>query len=183
MKLIPPVFTQDALLLQLVEQGCKKSFNTLYEKYWEQAYYIACKHLRDHDAAKDVVQDIFTHIWLKRETLHVENLPAYLHVSVRNKMSKLVQKQKSIYPMFDNLETMPAKSQRADSNLIFRELFSTYEVFLNTLSPKKQIIFRLRYEEDLSTKDIAVQLCVSRKTIQNQLGKVVDQLRTVLLTA
>lgn len=183
MKLTPPVFTQDALLLQLVKQGCKHSFNTLYEKYWESAYDVACKHFKDRDAVKDVLQDIFTHIWLRRETLQVENLPAYLHVSVRNKMSKLAQKQKSIHPLFDNLKTMPAKSQWADSNLIFRELFSTYIIFLNTLSPKKQIIFRLRYVEDLSTKDIAMQLCISRKTIQNQLGKIDDQLRTVLLTA
>ncbi|MGI8893406.1 MAG: RNA polymerase sigma factor [Bacteroidia bacterium] len=179
---IPSVYNQDAQLVQLVQKSCKQSFNKLYENYWEATYVAACKRCRDHDEAKDVVQDIFTHIWLKRETLIIENLPAYLHVAVRNKISKLEQKQKLKLPLFNILEAMPAKNQRADCSLIYRELNQSYEVFLNTLSCKKQIIFRLRFQEDLSTKDIAVQLGVSRKTIQNQLGKVVDQIRTVFTT-
>ena len=46
-----------------------------------------------------------------------------------------------------------------------------------TFPAKRQLIFRLRFENDLSTKDIAHQLGLSRKTVQNQLGKAIEQLR------
>jgi len=39
----------------------------------------------------------------------------------------------------------------------------------------------MRYQDGLSTKDIAAQLGIKRKTIQNQLSKAVDTLKVSLL--
>ena len=181
MNLINSNHSNDAELLQQVEQGSKHAFNVLYEKHWSQTYSNAYKRLRDDDQAKDVVQEIFTHIWLKKETLHIDNLPAYLNIAVRNRVFKLIEKQKLIHPFFDILETMPATYLQADENLLWKEFFRSYEALLTTLPPKRQLIFRLRFQEDLPTKDIAVQLGLSRKTVQNQLGKAVEQLRISLL--
>lgn len=181
MNLINSNLSNDAELLQQVKQGSKHAFNVLYEKYWSQTYSNAYKRLKDDDQAKDVVQEIFTHIWLKKETLHIDNLPAYLNIAVRNRVFKLIEKQKLIHPFFDILETMPATYLQADANLLWKEFFRSYEALLTTLPPKRQLIFRLRFQEDLPTKDIAMQLGLSRKTVQNQLGKAVEQLRISLL--
>lgn len=181
MNIIKPNLTNDAELLQQVEQGSKHAFNVLYEKYWSQTYSNAYKRLKDDDQAKDVVQEIFTHIWLKKETLHIDNLPAYLNIAVRNRVFKLIEKQKLIHPFFDILETMPATYLQADANLLWKEFFRSYEALLMALPPKRQLIFRLRFQEDLPTKDIATQLGLCRKTVQNQLGKAIEQLRISLL--
>ncbi len=173
--------TDDVLLMQQIEQGSKHAFNLLYEKYWEQAYSEAYKRLKDADQAKDIVQEIFTHIWLKKESLHIINLPAYLNVAIRNKVFKLVDKQKPIHPFLDALEDLPATHQQADSNLLWKEFLMSYEMLLNTLPPKRQIIFRLHFQDDLPTKDIAKQLGVTRKTVQNQLGKAIEKLKVSLL--
>lgn len=178
---IKPNFSNDAELLQQVEQGSKHAFNILYEKYWERAYVNAYKRLKDEDQAKDVVQEIFTHIWLKKETLHIDNLSAYLNIAVRNRVFKLIEKQKLIHPFFDILETMPATYLQADSNILWKEFFRSYELLLTTLPPKRQLIFRLRFQEDLPTKDIAMRLGLSRKTVQNQLSKAIEHLRISLL--
>jgi RNA polymerase sigma factor (sigma-70 family) len=45
------------------------------------------------------------------------------------------------------------------------------------LPPKRQQIFRLRFHDDIPTKTIASQMRISRKTVQNQLGKAIEQLR------
>jgi RNA polymerase sigma-70 factor (ECF subfamily) len=173
--------SNDSLLLQQVEQGNSHAFNVLYEKYWELAFTNAYKRLKDYDQAQDIVQEIFTHIWLKRETLHIDNLPAYLNISVRNQVFKLVEKQKLIHPFFSVLETMSATSFQADADLLWREFFKSYEALLATLPAKRQLIFRLRFQEDVPTKDIAVQLGLSRKTVQNQLSKAIEQLQISLL--
>ena len=73
---------EDALLFREIEKGNRNSFNLLYEKYWERAYNEAYKRLKDHDQSKDIVQEIFTHIWCKRETLQIESLAAYLNVAI-----------------------------------------------------------------------------------------------------
>lgn len=172
--------SEDALLLRQIEQGCKPSFNTLYGKYWECTYINAYKRLKDTDQAKDIVQEIFTHIWLKRETLHIDNLPAYLNTSVRNKIFKLAAKQKLSHPFFDVLETMNGMYLQPDANLLTKEFFISYEALVNALPSKKQIIFRLRFHEDIPTKDIAHQLGLSRKTVQNQLTRAIEHLKVSL---
>ena len=173
--------SSDSLLLQQVHQGSTHAFNALYEKYWELAYANAYRRLKDYEQAKDIVQEIFTHIWLKRETLHIDILPAYLNIAVRNQVFKLVEKQKLTYPFFSILETMPANYAEADANMLWKEFFKSYDALLTTLPPKRQLIFRLRFQEDLPTKDIATQMGLSRKTVQNQLRKAIEQLRISLL--
>lgn len=173
--------TDDAALLQKIEQGCERSFNILFKKYWEKAYSDAYRRCKDADQAKDIVQEVFTHIWIKRGTLHIGNLPAYLNIAVRNKVFKLVEKQKHIHPFFDILENMPATYLQADDNLLWKEFLISYEALLNTLPSKRQTIFRLHFQEDLPTKDIATELGISRKTVQNQLGKAMEKLKVSLL--
>ena len=171
---------QDSQLLQKIAAGCRHSFNILYEKYWGSTYSSAYRGLKDTDMAKDIVQEIFAHIWFKRETLQIINFPAYLHVAVRNRVFKQVAKEKLTHPFFTILETLPSLNQQTDSNLLAREFFKAYESLVSTMPAKKQRIFRLRIEEDLSTKDIAQKLGVSRKTVQNQLARSVEYLRAAL---
>jgi RNA polymerase sigma-70 factor (family 1) len=181
MSQIEPNQSSDTLLLQQVEQGNTRAFDVLFEKYWQQAYSDAYKRLKNHDNAKDIVQEIFTYIWINREAIHIENLPAYLNVAIRNKVIKLIAKQKITHPFFDFLENISKESSRADSDLLWKEFSKSYESLLQTLPPKRQKIFRLRYHEDLRTKDIAEQLGITRKTVQNQLGKAVETLKISLL--
>lgn len=176
-----PHKTNDRILLQQLEEGSTRAFDQLFEKYWQQAYSSAYKRLKDHEDSKDIVQEIFTHIWINRKTTHIENLPAYLHVAVRNKVIKLINKQKPVSPFFELLDTASEKNLYADSPLLWKEFMKAYEALLKTLPPKRQAIFRLRYEENLSTKTISRQMGINTKTVQNQLGKAVETLKVSLL--
>jgi len=180
MRQIESTITDDILLLQEVEEGSEQAFNILFEKYWVKAYSDAYKRLKNRDDAKDIVQEIFTHIWINRQTQKIQNLPAYLHVAIRNRVFKFIAKQKPIHPFFNILDNIPEKNSQADAQLLWKEFFNSYEALLVSLPPKRQIIFRLRYQEDLSTKDISMQLGITRKTVQNQLGKAIESLRVAL---
>ncbi len=171
----------DASLLYRVEQGDKEAFNIIYEKYWTLTYSNAFKRLKNEDEAKDVVQEIFTNLWLRKGKV-IDNLPGYLNIAVRNQVFKLIEKQKCISPFLDTLENISSENQNADGNVLWQEFYSTYECLLTTLPPKRQQIFRLRFHDDLSTKAIAEQVGISRKTVQNQLGKAIEQLRMLLFS-
>ena len=172
--------TEEKFLLFQLQQGNKHSFNTIYEKYWEQAYFNAYKLLKNHDCAKDIVQDVFVNIWVKREN-PIDNFPAYLYVAVRNRAFKEMAKQKKEIPYLDFLGKEDLKMEQSEENLLWKDLFKAYEAIIPTLPPKRQKIFRLRYEKDLPTKEIAIELDISRKTVQNQLRKAVKQLRFGIL--
>ena len=177
---IESIIYEDFLLLQEIKEGRKNAFNILFEKYWEKAYSDAYKRLKNQEDAKDVVQEIFTKIWLNRQTQTIENFPAYLHVAIRNNVIKLLAKQKHLHPFFDILENIPQKNSEADSNLLWNEFLKSYEALLKKMPPKRQEIFRLRYHENQTTSDISLQLGITRKTVQNQLGKAIQSLKVAL---
>ncbi|MGH2646186.1 MAG: RNA polymerase sigma factor [Ginsengibacter sp.] len=175
-----PKLIDDNLLLEQVRSGDKKSFDMLFEKYWETSLNNACKRTRDLDVAKDIVQEIFTQIWINRET-PIENLPAYLNISIRNRVIKFLTRQKPIHPFFDALENISENNLHADAQLIWKEFFKSYEDLLESLPPKRRDIFRKRMQDGLPTKVIALQMGIARKTVQNQLGKAIETLKVSLI--
>ncbi len=176
MEVINPEVQDDRILLLQLQEGKRTAFNILYNKYWEQTYSNAYKRLRDEDQAKDIVQEIFVSIWVNRHS-PINNLPAYLSISVRNQVFKLAAKSKNLTPFLDILDNIPAQNEKADSNILWQEFYRSYEAILLKLPPKRQQIFRLRFHDDIPTKTIASQMRISRKTVQNQLGKAIEQLR------
>jgi len=181
MELIDPNINDDALLLNEIAHGNKQAFNMLFHKHWPNTYSDAYKRLKNKDDAKDVVQEIFTHIWINRKSLHIENLRAYFYVAIRNKVIKLLAQQKPTHAFFDILENISERSAEADRNLLWKEFLNSYEALLKTLPPKRQEIFRLRYQENLSTKTISSQMGITRKTVQNQLAKALASIKVTLL--
>ncbi len=172
--------SSDEVLLRQVALGDRIAYGELYEKYWHVAYSHAYKRLKDEELAKDIVQDIFVNIWLRKEK-PIENFPAYLHIAVRNQVLKMVAKEKGRGAFLDFLPDLPSLHSQTDADIKWREFYQSYREIVNALPPKRHQIFSLRYDEDLTTKVIASRLGLSIKTVQNQLGKAVEQMRTSLL--
>ncbi|WP_036691884.1 RNA polymerase sigma factor [Pedobacter glucosidilyticus] len=168
------------LLLQMQENDDNLAFDTLYDKYWEQMYNAAYKRLKDADYAKDITQDIFLQLWLRRKELSIDNLVSYLHTSVRNNVFKWMEKEQRYTPIPEVLIQLGIAKDQTDAEILRKEFLIKYERLINSLTPSQQEIFRMKYQEDLTTQQIADKLQISRKTVQNQLGKSMAQLRESL---
>ncbi|WP_304064268.1 RNA polymerase sigma factor [Pedobacter glucosidilyticus] len=168
------------LLLQMQENDDNLAFDTLYDKYWEQMYNAAYKRLKDADYAKDITQDIFLQLWLRRKELSIDNLVSYLHTSVRNNVFKWMEKEQRYTPIPEVLIQLGIAKDQTDAEILRKEFLLKYERLINSLTPSQQEIFRMKYQEDLTTQQIADKLQISRKTVQNQLGKSMAQLRESL---
>lgn len=165
-------------LLAQIRQGCRKSFDLLYNKYWDRAYSDAFRALKDEDQAKDLVQEIFIKIWHSNSIIN--DIESYLKVAVRNQVFRLIAEEKRKSPFLDLLYDLPG-SPEADVTVKRKEFYKKYEHFISSLPPKRQRIFRLRFTEDQSTKVIAQRMGITRKTVQNQLGKAIEHLKVMLL--
>jgi len=171
--------SRDEHLLKQITLGNKAAFGELYTKYWDKAYFQAFKGLADEDKAKDIVQEIFLNIWLRKEFL-ITNFPAYLRASIRNQVLKQVARERHIDYTAIALPDIPSPYIQADAQIRRTEFYASYNQIVATLPPKRQTIFKLRHHDDLTTKTIAAELGLSVKTVQNQLGKAVEQLSASL---
>ncbi|MDQ8005888.1 MAG: sigma-70 family RNA polymerase sigma factor [Pedobacter sp.] len=170
----------DQYLLEQMKNDDESAFHLLYDKYWEQAYNAAYKRLKDADYAKDITQDIFLQLWSRRYDLQVASVPAYLYTAIRNNVFKWMEKEQRFTTIPDLLDILVQERDQADVELLRKEFMQKYEALVDSLPSAQRTIFKLRFNEDLSTKEIAEKLDITRKTVQNQLGKSVNQLRDSL---
>lgn len=170
----------DQELVALLKQGDLHAFDEIYKRYWKKAFNEAYKRLRNAEICEELIQDIFAGIWLKRELADIENLWAYVYTATRNQVF-VEYKKGSRLPVFEEpLEHMAASYLQADSGFELQELKASINAWLAMQPEKRREIFKLRYMDELSTKEISELLGISQKTVQNQLITATAQLKAKL---
>ena len=173
----------DQKLLELLAQGNRQAFDALYSRYWKQVLNQANKRLANTDAAQDVAQEVFFKLWKRGLGDVIDNLPAYLFVSVRNAVFKHFEKENKYESLSDVVFEMETLNAGADGNLLYNEFLRSFAQLIDSLPPQQRTIFRLRYEDGLDTQQIADQLQLSVKTVRNHLGRALATCRESLLFA
>lgn len=167
----------DDELATLLTDGSEAAFDSIYERYWRKLYNEAFKRINDSSDSEEIVQDIFVDLWHKRASRRIENLRGYLLGAVRYQVFAVYHKRKNLPAFEEPLDYMAFSADNADSNFLRDELLTSIHQWLETQPEKRREIFRLRFLEGLSTIEIAEQLDISRKTVQNQLNTSQQSLR------
>jgi len=175
--------TDYELLEQLATESSRTAFDVLYSRYWKSVLNQAYKRLGDAAAAQDIAQEVFFQLWKKgtTEKIHIENLGAYLFVSVRNGVFRHFEKVSRYESLSDVVSEMEQLHAGADGNLLYQEFLQSFAALINNLPQQQRVIFRLRFEDGLSTQEIAEQLDLSVKTVRNHLGRALATCREALL--
>lgn len=167
----------DRELLERMAEKDQKAFAVIYDRYWEELYQKAYRRLRDEAGAKDAVQNVFVSLWRRKSEVRIENLRAYLHGAVRFQVFRRVEKSTEFVAFSEPLEAMMISPFRADRNIIRDDLSRLLIAWIDTLPPKRRQVFIMHYQEQLSVKEIAARLGITRKTVYNQLHSSVSELQ------
>ncbi|MGB0525634.1 MAG: RNA polymerase sigma-70 factor [Flammeovirgaceae bacterium] len=168
--------SEDHLILE-VKQGNESAFRKLFDKFYKLLLAVAINFLKDIDAAKDVVQEVFFQLWKKRESLNINSsVEAYLKRAVINKSLNQIKYQKRLTGD-DNLEHQHSSSYTVVEELQAAELHEALQQALDSLPERCRLIFVMRRLEGMSHKEIAEKLEISPKTIENQMTKALKVLK------
>jgi len=69
-------------------------YNIAVDQYADNIYRFVLKHLKNEDAARDVVQDTFEKVWIKRDNINGEKVKSYLFTTAYNRLIDVVRKEK-----------------------------------------------------------------------------------------
>ncbi|PUZ23853.1 RNA polymerase sigma-70 factor, ECF subfamily [Chitinophaga costaii] len=166
----------DQELIRQMAAGSEAAFGKLFQRYWEKLYITAGRKLGDTSLGKEVVHDVFLDLWRRRETLAITNLPAYLGKALHYRIiNKMVGKKDTFF--FDVLENPGASLYAADQALLEKDFTALLSSWIAALPERRREIFVRYYFQHLTTQEIASQLDISQKTVQNQLSIAVQFLR------
>lgn len=169
------------LLLEDLRNGCVNAFEQIFKRHWEPLYRSARASLRSHDEAEEVIQNIFSFLWEKRETLSITNLTSYLNTALRNRILNIIrdripkEKYWTYYRAF-----IPQYREITDEAVAFDELSNAVETAVNNLPQKSRMVFELSRLQGRSNTEIAGRLKLSEKAIEYHLTKSIKALRVQL---
>jgi len=171
-------------LLNLIEQDGKEAFTAFYSSNFQKLIIISDRYVKNVHAAEEIVQDMFVKIWEEKELLlNVHAVKPYLYRSVVNASINFVNRQKNIekhhLKIAENLSTEDIDLLDEQNELLVL-LYKEIEL----LPVKCQEVFKLSRLEGLKYREIAVQLNISERTVENHMGHALRTLRArVLLKA
>src|SRR3989337_3205753 len=168
----------DEGLVKFLKQQEFGAFEEIYLRYWKKLYSSAFKRVQSREVAEELVQDIFTSLWVNRETLAIEILSAYLYTAIKYKVINYLEKELSrrAYAEFQ-MQSASRVSNSTEEMVLLNELNMALEKEIQKLPPKRQQIFKMSREERLSIKEVASNLGISEKTAENQLGRAIKVIK------
>jgi len=169
----------DNQLVDLVKSGHERAFAEIYERYWSLIFHHVLKMTGDNDETQDLVQEVFTNLWLQVE--HIEagtNISGYLYVSARNKVINLVRHDKIKKDYLSSLSAFYTNHQHTVlEQLSAKDLSIVIEKEIQNLPRKMREIFELSRKQYRSHKEIAHKLNISDKTVKKQIQNAIKILR------
>ena len=163
--------------------GDQLAFRYFFDKYYRELCNFVNLYLKDQVLAEEVVQDIFVYLWENKQKIKIQSsVKAYLFgaskfksLNVLRSQKRNVSWQKDLVNAEFGVQEIPAEQFSGAAE--FRRIL---DEAIQKLPDRCREIFLLSKSKELTNKQIADQLGVSVKTVENQITIALRKLRTYL---
>lgn len=158
----------------------KKIFEQVFNKHYNALCNYAYSYLNNHDTAEDAVQEVFLHLWRKRDALpQLSEITPYLFKSVRNKALEIIRKSNNESLKLMNMAQEKDEAINSDTEENSKKYMQMERLnnLIRQLPPKCRDIFVLSKIEGLTYDEIAELKKISKKTVENHMVNAFKNLR------
>lgn len=166
-----------------------KEFEKLYIQYKPRFVRIAQMYIRDAMAAEDLVTESFIAFWENDDKNSVENIPAYILTSVKNRCLNWIRDNQRHRKMHDNLRISTQRMLSQHIHLLeatlpqtlrYQEISDIIERTLREMPEQRRCIFLAHRVEEMSYKEIERLYGLSERQINYQLRIAKETLKNAL---
>ncbi len=169
----------DAQLLTAFKEDDIAAFEEIYKRYWLTLFKVALKQTNSKQDAEELVQVLFERIWKNRKTTVINNIGAYLTVSLRNLIIDFFR-QKATQKQFRESQDFVEEANLTEEEVNKIQLLNLIENLLLELPQKTQIVFKLSRYENKSNKEIAEMLELTTKAVEYHITQTIKHLKHFL---
>lgn len=172
----------DQELTALLRQGDHVAYAEIYKRFFGILYIHAYRRLNDRDEANDLLQDMFSIIWQKREELELSgSLSSYLYASVRNRILNIFERRKVNSKYMNSLASFAGQNHEyADHKVRESQLRQLIEAEINALPEPLKTIFVLSRNERMTYKEIGEHIGMTEQAVKSQMKRILKTLRKKL---
>ncbi|GAA3614804.1 RNA polymerase sigma-70 factor [Flavivirga amylovorans] len=160
----------DKSLVESLKEGEVRAFETLFNRYNKKMYGFALGYLKSTTEAEGLVQDVFSKVWEKRNSLKPEyNFKSYIFTIAFNLIKKTFIKRSRMRNYIDSKDKRVDFDQSTLSQIDYNFMMERIMELVDEMPLRRRETFVKSRFEGLSVKEIAKEMSVSPKTVENQI--------------
>lgn len=158
----------------------------VYERFFKENYVeivrYAHRFVRNQEIAEEIAQEVFMYLWEKRASISIQSsLKSYLFSAAKNKSINYIKLELPKSQALHDIETIELGAssefkEQDSSKLIERKVKEA----IDQLPKKCREVFILSRNAGLTYDEIAEEMDISKKTVENQMGIALKKLRESL---
>jgi len=174
---------KDELLIGGLERRDKVVFDYIFNYYYSSLCAFSMQYLNDRSAVEDLVQDFFVTLWMDASQHQIKSsLKSYLFTGVKNRCLDFQKHQKvarkfTTFALFSTWDD----DNSADRFFAESELRHALQNSVEKLPQRCREIFELSRLKGYTNQEIAVQLGLSKRTVELQISNALKILRKELV--
>ena len=165
---------QEQTLWKDMISGNKKSFEDLYNQYFQALINYGFRITKNENLIEDAVQELFISIWNNRTNLsEVNEVKFYLFRSLKNRILRQLEKDifdksEDVDVYLDFLISISEEQKKIDSEQLNTNL-DTLQRAIAHLPLRQQEVINLKYYHDFTLDEIAKLMDVNKQSVSNLL--------------
>ncbi|WP_080905062.1 RNA polymerase sigma-70 factor [Parabacteroides sp. Marseille-P3160] len=174
--------SDDKSLILALNRGDSNAFTLLYKKYWRQVYNFTKLYITNKNVAEEIVQEVFIKIWDSKEIIREdENFRGLLFIVTRNFIFNIYRKNvnEDLYKL--TVLSAIEESYNPEEEWDAEDLKKYIDLLIEQLPLQRRLIFNLSRREYKTYREIAEQMNISEKTVENQIHEALKYLRQNIL--
>jgi len=149
----------------------KQAFDELYRLYYPKLYAYSKSFLKIDDGINDILQEVFVKVWLNRQNIKkVETYNAFLYTITKNTLlnelrSRLKSEEFRASLFYHAVATEFVTQQAVE----YADIKKRIDEFVHQLPEKRRKIYLMSREEGKTNAEIAAELAISVKTVEDHM--------------
>lgn len=173
----------DAEEQQLITQVQKspEAFRQLYRAYFPRIFAYVAYRVGSKQDTEDLVADIFLAVLRNIASFDYRgsgSFAAWIFRIAQNHVSQFYRQQQGRQEIaLDDMPPIADGKLSIDGQIIIKERFQLLRKLIDTLTPRRQEIVRLRYFAGLRNQEIAQLIGIHEKSVASHLTRAIDDLQ------
>lgn len=168
--------------ISALKEGDSSVFSDLFNEYHQKVYFYVLSKAHSSYIAEEATQITFIKLWDYRHRLDESEPISKLIFHIARATTIDLLRKEAVKGRFLKQEKPETSNTRSISDAIeARELLLQVRQAVSNMPPVRRKVFELSRYEFKSYKEIADQLSLSVKTVENHMSLAINYLRNVLL--
>ncbi len=155
-----------------------EAFEGLFRLYGKRLYHFALGYLKSESEAEELVQEVFTRVWEKRAGLKSElSFKSYIFTIAFNIIRKSFIKKERFKTYLESSYVKADFDIETTNQVDYHSLLDYLKQLVDKLPARRKEVFVKSRLDGLTVKEIAEDMGISPKTVENQLTEAIKFIR------